>query len=116
MVLCGEAAGRENGGGPGGKGRNALASVRAECRFASRWPRPASVPLGEVRQLGAITAARCASRGCRRGGWNHLPSRPNEANTEHFSRSCPAGGGPETGFGDAGQSRGAVVPSLLRQR
>jgi hypothetical protein len=74
----------------GGKGRDALASLRAECRYASRWPRPATVPLGEVRQLGAITAARCTSRGCRRGGWNHLPSRPNETDTEHFSRSWSA--------------------------
>src|SRR5882757_6315750 len=113
MVLCGEAAGRESGGDPGEKGRDALASLRAECRYASRWPRPASVPLGEVRQLGAFTAARCTSRGCRRGGWNHLPSRPNEADTEHFARSCPACGGPETGFGDAGQGRGAVVPAYF---
>src|ERR1700731_871845 len=115
MVLCGEAAGREIGGAAWEKGRDELASLYNECRYASRWPRPASVPLGEVRQLGAITAARCTSRGCRRGAWNHLPSRPNEADTEHFSGSCPACGGPETGFGDAGQSRGAVVPSLLRQ-
>src|SRR5258707_2917188 len=99
VVLCGEAA----GGDPGEKGRDASASFRAECRYATRWPRPASVPLGEVRQLGAIAAARCTSHGCRRGVWNNLPSRPNEADTEHFSRSCPACGGPETGFGDAGK-------------
>src|SRR5882757_8119939 len=110
MVLCGEAAGGESGGDPGATGRDALASLRAECRYASGWPRPASVPLGEVRQLGAITAARCTSRGCRRGGWNNLPSRPNEADTEHFSRSCPACGGPETGL----EMQGKVAERLFQ--
>ena len=73
-------------------------------------PGSASVPLGEVRQLGAITAARCTSRGCRRGGWNHLPSRPNEADTEHFSRSCLACGGRERGL----EMQGKVAERLFQ--